>query len=763
MRLRVWVVATMTATSLSSQTFEVAGTVKSSFDGKPIPGALVFEDSIGTSTSEDGTFHIQLTEGTHELTCTYLGYEPQKRVVTGTATQVIVIEVRLNPTSEWLNTVVITSGKFDQRLSEVTVSMEVLHPGFIERSNNTNLEQTLDRVPGVGVIDGQPNIRGGAGYSYGAGSRVLILVDGLPILSGDAGFPSWGFLPIENISQVEVIKGAASALYGSAAMNGVINLRTAYPTAQPLTRINFFSGVYMNPRDNVTDEVASINGTDTTFVEKAWWGNAQPTFTGFSASHRQRFGQLDLVAGTFWLSEDNFKMGDYNRKGRFHLNTRYRFKGIDGLAVGINGSYERSQSATFFLWNGLGDELYKPLPNTITNNDGYKFTLDPFVTYLGKGGSAHRLLTRWYSNHNTTDRDQSVLSDLYYGEYQFQQAFDSLRLMITAGIAATYATVVAELYTEDSLHSSNAGAYVQADKRIGSRINLSAGARYEINRLDSVTESRPVFRAGLNYRVARFSFARASFGQGYRFPTIAEKFVRTDVGLLQIYPNPNLGSETGWTAEVGFKQGLAFSRWQGFADVAFFWQQYRDMMEFTFGGESGTLFGFQSINVGETRIRGVELSLGGSGVIGPFPLDLMAGYTYADPVFVSFDSAAMEQSSADYNVLKYRFRHTAKADVETRVGILRVGGAVRYYSFMEAMDRVFTIFVPGIAQFRSEHNDGDWVVDVRLGVQLGDADVWLIVSNVLNNEYTLRPALMEPPRNVMIRFHYDLKWNPPQR
>ena len=53
----------------------------------------------------------------------------------------------------------------------------------------------MQRMPGVTVIDGQANIRGGSGYSYGAGSRVLLLMDDLPVLTGDAAFPSWDLIP----------------------------------------------------------------------------------------------------------------------------------------------------------------------------------------------------------------------------------------------------------------------------------------------------------------------------------------------------------------------------------------------------------------------------------------------------------------------------------------------------------------------------------------------------------------------------------------
>ena len=61
----------------------------------------------------------------------------------------------------------------------------------------------MEQVPGVTIIDGQANIRGGSGFSYGAGSRVLLLVDDLPMLAADAGDIKWSFLPVENLEQVE--------------------------------------------------------------------------------------------------------------------------------------------------------------------------------------------------------------------------------------------------------------------------------------------------------------------------------------------------------------------------------------------------------------------------------------------------------------------------------------------------------------------------------------------------------------------------------
>ena len=133
--------------------------------------------------------------------------------------------------AEALGLVVVSAGRFEQDASEVTVSLEVLQPALVENKATTTLETAIEQTPGVSLVDGEPQIRSGSGFSYGAGSRVMVLVDDLPVLSGDAGRPTWGFLPLENLEQIEVVKGASSVLYGSAALSGVINIRTRYPDA----------------------------------------------------------------------------------------------------------------------------------------------------------------------------------------------------------------------------------------------------------------------------------------------------------------------------------------------------------------------------------------------------------------------------------------------------------------------------------------------------------------------------------------------------
>jgi len=113
----------------------------------------------------------------------------------------IIINVELSPKT--LNTVDVVVGKFDKPIEDQTVSLEILKPELIENKNTRSIETALDQTPGLNILDGEPQIRGGSGFTFGVGSKVAVIVDDMPMLSGDAGRPEWGFIPVENIHRSE--------------------------------------------------------------------------------------------------------------------------------------------------------------------------------------------------------------------------------------------------------------------------------------------------------------------------------------------------------------------------------------------------------------------------------------------------------------------------------------------------------------------------------------------------------------------------------
>ena len=830
-----------------AQDATLSGTVRDKKNGEPLPivsvSVQVGEQRRGAETDFDGLYTVKVPAGTHTVTFSLVGYEVVKETVTVSAGETKTVDVSLGESSNLLETVVVTGTKFEQKLGEQTVSLEVIKSNLADRVNNTAIDQTIEKVPGVTVIDGQANIRGGSGFSYGAGSRVMLLMDDLPILTADAGFPRWSFLPVENMEQIEIIKGASSALYGSSALNGIINMRTAYPKSEPVTKFSMFSGIYQNPRNNnyyVYDKTTkAVKDT----LQKAWWGNEQPHEEGFSFAHRQKFGQLDFVTGGYFFNQKSWRESEFDRRGRINLNFRYRFKNAPGLSAGINTNFQKTKSGPFLIWNDLNNlaendsvvggvdkgayQLWDATP--AIENRSITYSIDPFVEYFNANNNTrHKLLSRYYKNDNKTNTNQSTDSDLMYGEYQFQKRFDNAKLVLTTGVAGTYGKTDSDLFgytvsdgdTSNIIRTaSNIGVYLQADKKFFNKLNVSLGLRYEsnsinsgIDSLETSTEAKPVVRIGVNYEAAKYTFIRASFGQGYRFPTIAEKFVRTDLGTVSypltptlsanipvgIFPNNNLTSETGWSAELGIKQGVQIGEWRGFVDVAGFINRYNNMMEFTFGAGSdleavlGIVWpevkdlynqgirptqitkglGFQSVNIGNTNIVGIDLSFVGQGKIGTIPVNILTGYTYIDPKFQSFDQKEKVLSSISYdengdynealakNVLKYRFRHVAKVDVEATIKKVALGFSLQYNSNMEAIDEAFNKFLPGVADFRAANNKGAAIMSARLTYEMAkNASLGFIVDNLTNVEYATRPAIMDAPRSFTIRLNYNFDYD----
>ena len=118
------------------------------------------------------------------------------------------------------------------------------------------------------------------------------------------------------------------------------------------------------------------------------------------------------------------------------------------------------------------------------------------------------------------------------------------------------------------------------------RFSLNTSESYVIDgdTINSFVAAKPVFRAGINYQLAKGTFLRSSWGQGYRFPSIAELFIETEVASgIYVFQNPNLKPEEGWSSEVAIKQVFMFGKWKGYIDVAAFIMEYKNMMEFSFG------------------------------------------------------------------------------------------------------------------------------------------------------------------------------------
>lgn len=838
----------------------IKGIIIDSTENEPMLGAEVriddLEDRFVTGASSDfveGAYTITVPAGSYNLVASYMGYKTVTIPITIKDKETLTLNINLQQEVNVLKVVTKTASRFETPVGKSSISIDVVQPTLVDNTNATKVDEVVDKVPGVAVVDGQANIRGGSGFSYGAGSRVLLLVDDLPLLTGDAGQPNWRDIPVENIAQIEVVKGAASALYGSSALNGIINIRTAYAKNKPYTKISVFQTSFMTPKRPETawwqrkqievwdattnDSTAQDTLTPTLFSGRK--GYRKPIELGVQFAHRRKIGKFDLTLGGNYFYQDSYRAGAYERKYRINSNMRYRFN--TKMNAGLNINFNTGQSGSFFIWAnkapyGLGflnsdtvmSEIYVPLSGSITQTKTLRFNVDPYFTAYDSKNGRHRLQTRYFYVNNENNQNQSNSSSLFYGEYQYQRKFDIESpifgdFKLVAGTVGMYTYAKSQLFGNTQYNVANAALYVQGEQGFfkapnsdDTKLTLIVGVRLEYNSIqspDSVLvdpmpggegvianpkplsqEAKPVFRVGLNYEATPFTFIRASFGQGYRYPTIAERYITTLIGqpplALAIRANPELQSETGWSAEIGIKQGFKIGNWKGFVDLAGFWTEYQNMMEFTFGGgkpgatgigQGQSLF-FQSVNIDDTRIIGGELSVMGTGNIGKVDFNVLAGYTLLVPKFQNWDTDSVIQqlSTTNYNILKYRNIHTVKFDVEAFLlnnKALSIGYSVNYNSRMANIDKAFEDLlwnapfkgdddVFGIGHYRNHINSGESInMSARIGYRYaftnGEGEekaavkLSLVAKNLLNQEYMIRPALVDAPRNITVRLDVE--------
>ncbi|MGB0917914.1 MAG: TonB-dependent receptor [Flavobacteriales bacterium] len=810
---------------------------------------LLSDKGVGASTDFDGNYSFTLPPGKHTVVCTFVSMQPDTTDVVIVAGEKTIHDFVLGLHAEQLGTVVVSAGKFEQNLEELTVTMNVIKPDLIDNRNSTNITSALEQTPGLTIMDEEPQIRSGSGYSFGVGSRVAILVDDLPILNGDIGKAEWSFIPTENVEQIEVIKGASSVLYGSSALSGAINVRTAYPKDKPLTKVNLYTGfrsTILEDDASLGKRVANFFGLDASKANGKKWWDGVANYSGMNFMHSRKIKQLDVVIGGNFhydhgyigphvpLAEvDSFTQANLRNvgyvnpqdlsdtvpdirnnqvreiRGRFNFNLRYRNKKVPGLNYGLNGNFMRSSKNFSLVWQSTEkntDGKFRSYPRTMTLTEINTFYLDPFVKYVTRRGVQHTLRGRILFNDSNNSNDQDVRSTVYFGEYQIQRTFTKMRdLNLIAGVAGAYSTSVSDIFvggdTSGVNNSKNFSLYMQLDKKFFKALNVSMGVRgeyFQINNTEFVV--RPVFRAGLSWKAGKASYVRGSYGQGYRFPTIAEKYIRTTSGGLGVFPNPDLKPETSWNAELGFKQGFKLGKFFGYFDFVGFWQEFNNSIEFVMGRYSATevLPGFKFLNTGKNRVRGLETSvMGGGQFTKSFGMSVIVGYTYTIPeslepenVFYTDSTGGGLQQHTHYStsidstkILKYRFQHLANMDIEFTYRKWSLGYTFRYYSYMRNVDKILYAldssvkgdspdsFDTGIIEDRGDTEFTDWdsgstqryaindkrpgnyVMDARVGFQVND---WLkaafIVNNLLNREYSLRPLKMEQPRTASIQF-----------
>ncbi len=518
------------------------------------------------------------------------------------------------------NTIVVTGTRTEKLLSDTPVRTEVVTHEELERTHARTLKQALEDVPGLLITE----VHGKPGFEVSmqglSSDEVLVLIDGLPITASTGSTVDLSQYLAGGIDHIEVIKGAASAQYGSSAMGGVINVitRRIQPGLSGQVEGDLGSHVQQNPSGEAWDPaVKHVRGR----VE------------GGSETWRFRFDGDGLSDQGFatepsaWTREGaKLRRGQVEARGEWHPN--------DDSEVWLAGNHYRELNRQRF-------ELFLP-PSRVPRHNDENVTRER-LTWGGHWQNAAGLRT---SLRGVTERYHTTTDEF---------SNDSLSATRTARMGTDHVTAQVDLpawyrqlwqfgttFHHETLKQSVNGVselasgratrtayelFTQDDVLFDERWELVLGVRWQH---DSDFGPHAAPKAGLRFTLVDSAnwnaLLRASIGQGYRVPNLKERHFRFDHSSLGyvVIGNPNLKPESS----TSFQFGGQVARHGMFSlDVNLFANRVNNLIQVDEANAPvvGGITQFTYGNVARARTWGVE----GVAVWHLLAtLDLRAGYTW---------------------------------------------------------------------------------------------------------------------------------------
>ncbi|WP_158975269.1 TonB-dependent receptor [Cellulophaga sp. L1A9] len=232
----------VTSSAAISQESKISGIVLDKNTSVPFANVLIAGSTQGTSSDENGNFTFNLKPGTYTLKISAIGYQPKNKTITVTENNSTSVKIELSAQSEQLEEMVVTGTLKAVRRSDSPVPVEVYSPTFLKQNPTASIFEALQNVNGV-----RPQINcnvcntGDIHINGLEGPYTLVLIDGMPIVSGLSTVYGLSGIPNSLIEQIEIVKGPASSLYGSEAVGGLINIITKNTLQAPKLSIDGFA------------------------------------------------------------------------------------------------------------------------------------------------------------------------------------------------------------------------------------------------------------------------------------------------------------------------------------------------------------------------------------------------------------------------------------------------------------------------------------------------------------------------------------------
>ncbi|MCS7163183.1 MAG: TonB-dependent receptor [Bacteroidia bacterium] len=804
--MRAFIFATLGLGWVWAQKILLKGRVVDETTREPLIGAKVVIEGgqTGALTDLEGRFQVEIGYApTLRLQVTYEGYEDKAYLLRVPSDRSeMEVEIALTPRNTVLQEVVVSAARHEQRIEQVSVSMDFVRPRQVENLASIDPIKALEQTPGISTNKDQPSIRGSSGYTYGAGSRVLLLLDGLPMMSPDRLSTQFDLIPVDNIKQIEIVKGASSVLYGTGALGGIINVVSEDVKFQPRTVVRLQHQIYDSPRPPVGD----------------WDGRSSATVSAAHILHAQRVGNWEVSALLDLIRDTGFRKEGFSNRGRTWISIKHNAPFLEGLQYGVTLQANIDSSATYIAWDSFPTRANFPGEGFLTYQLLQRYMVDPFISYLTPGGNRHYLRGRHFRTVNDLSTPQSGGATLHYYDYQYIQNLEKWGKIIVGANYTENRVYAREVFGR--ARGRQAAAFAQAEIDVW-RFHISAGIRYQYEDIQGDTSFRirpdgrvvkdegkplmrlvtirePIIRGGITFTPFTGTILRASWGQGLRSPSVAERFTATGAGGILVFPNPYVKVERGYSAEIGLRQYLKIGEaLKGFLDISAFRMEFRDMVEFQVNTEvflrlSGQL-PFSAINLSRARIDGIEPLWGLRYEKGKFFLSLNGGATLINPInpdgskeldtlnnnegaFRVLQAALnpnVQPGTPEYNIardipytLKYRNKQIVRGIFEIGYGSVSLTTNFRYSSGITNVDKLFFLLgvvssgdpnatarqLAGLEEFYRDYAAKPYTVwDFILAYDTKRVRWSFHIFNAFNRIYTTLPGTLNEQRSFAIQ------------
>lgn len=685
----------------------VAGVVRSESDSA-VASALVRVEGtlLRALTDRDGRFLIRnLPPGRRTLRVSGLGYRAARADVTVVAGDTTRTSFALEPQAVPLADLVVTASRAEQERGESPVSIDVIPQVTLKQRNVVTLNQALPYASGVTYAGGQFDVRGSAGLSGGVGSRVLLLLDGHPLLTGDTGELDFDALPVLGVERIEIVKGPYSALYGSNALGGVINIITSPVPSRPETVARAYLGAYDPAReDHFSDRALLIRGLE---LEQSLRSGpiAGKLFVG--RTRDDGFTQNGQVSRWLARAAASFDLGDAAPSSLYAI-------------------WSQENIGEFFGWRADSLRLEVP-PDAL--GDWYRMAwlnLGATLNLLSRPSASVSLGPYLYYDavrnhfHDNTDFHRSTHS----GSTALLSLRPSPAHALTVGGEVGYTTVTSNLLGRPKL--VDLALFAQDEVALSRRLRTTVGTRLDHHRVDpGNTEAQVSPKLGVVYHAGPALDFRASLSRGFRAPAPVEQFVSTVQYGVQVIPNPDLHAESVTAGELGGTAALG----RVWLDAAIFQSSFRDLIQPA--AAPGQLFVFQFRNVDRARVRGLDFEARVS--VMPERLEADLTYMFLDPRDLLTGKA-----------LPYRSAHTGTATITVLRGLF-------------AVDAQYRSRVEEVVEYPLDPRGPATILGLRAACPVRGLLLQARVANLLQARYVdLQERFPGAPRNFLLTISHGL-------